>query len=49
MFEIFFAIFMALSCPAHKHNNTNGQVTTLDADTGGDKGQYPPPPPPPLN
>jgi hypothetical protein len=49
MFKIFLAIFMALSCPAHKHNNNcqhSGTVTTLE-DTGGDKGQSPPPPPPP--
>jgi len=48
MYAIFFAIFMALSCPVHNHkdhNNRGSQVTTLD-DTGGDNGQIPPPPPP---
>jgi hypothetical protein len=52
MFELFFALFMAIVCPAHNHTNPNQNdkhvgVVTAD-DTGGDKEHYPPPPPPPT-
>ncbi|MEN0052370.1 MAG: hypothetical protein AAGC65_01810 [Mucilaginibacter sp.] len=42
MFELFWALFLACSCPAQPHDN-NGTVTTQN-DTGGDGGHIPPPP-----
>ncbi|WP_186292780.1 hypothetical protein [Mucilaginibacter corticis] len=55
MFEIFLALFLALSCPADKHTPANGggTVTTQDTPTapggggtGGDGGHIPPDGPP---
>lgn len=48
MFELFFAIIMALSCPSHNHNNSHKNGTTVSAatDSGGDEGHVPPVPPP---
>ena len=46
MFELFFALFLAFSCPAHNNNNDNGTVTTQN-DTGGEDGHVPPKPPKP--
>jgi len=48
MFELFFALFMAFSCPAHNDNTNNGTVTTQsDPPAEGDNGYIPPKPPKP--
>ena len=49
MFELFFALFLAFSCPAHNHNTNNshndGTVTTQDDPPAeGDDGHIPPKP-----
>ena len=48
MYELFLALVMAFSCPAHNHktDNSNKPIVSRD-DTGGDNGHLPPPPPPP--
>lgn len=56
MFELIFAIFMAMVCPHHNTNTSNHcnggtQVTTQDegdgGDSGGETGHIPPKPPKP--
>jgi len=51
MFELFLALFLAFSCPAHNDKNDgthDGTVTTQDnPPTGGDEGHIPPKPPKP--
>jgi hypothetical protein len=56
MFELIFAIFMAMLCPHNTNTSSNcnggSQVTTLDddgdgGDSGGETGHIPPKPPKP--
>ncbi|MGN8072605.1 hypothetical protein [Mucilaginibacter sp. SG564] len=43
MFELFFALFLAYSCPAQHHNTHPNNITIVaQDDTGGENGHVPP-------
>ena len=49
MFSWIFALFMALTCPAHNNNTNNGGGTVTTQDGPGGDGEHIPPKPPKPN